>query len=122
MTLEVCYQKLGGDYEEVVTRLVKEDRIEKYVLKFLEDTSFEELCKAKREMNHEEVFRMIHTLKGVSQNLGFGDLYKASHVMTEAVRGGVKLQDESLFTAVKDAYSETMHAIEQFVGENHLAL
>ena len=117
MTLEVCYQKLGGDYKEVLARLVKEERIEKYVLKFLDDMTFEELCAARKEMNHEEVFRMIHTLKGVSQNLGFGRLFLASNKMTEAVRGGIKLEDESLFEAVENAYLDTVKAIMAYKDE-----
>lgn len=111
MTLRECYKSLGGDYEEVLSRLGKEERIEKFMLRFPEDTSFEELCKAKEEGNHQEVFRMIHTLKGVSQNLGFAELYQASNVMTEAVRGGVALADESMFLQVKAAYEATVEAI-----------
>ena len=122
MTLQECYEKIGGDYDEVLARLAQDTRIAKYVVKFLEDPTYQMLCDAMEMSDDRAVFLAIHTLKGVSQNLGFGDLYKASHVMTEAVRGGVKLQDETLFTAVKDAYFTTMHVIEQFAGENHLAL
>ena len=111
MTLQECYQKMGGDYEEVLSRLTKEERIEKFMLKFLEDTSFEALCEARKAANHKDVFRMVHTLKGVSQNLGFEKLYLASDAMTEAVRGGVELQDESLFVAVKKAYEDVIEAI-----------
>ena len=105
---------MGGDYEEVLSRLVKEERIEKYMLKFLDDTSFTDLCKAREEAMHEEVFRMIHTLKGVSQNLGFTMLYRVSDEMTEAVRGGVELKDECLFERVKIAYTSTINAILEY--------
>ena len=114
MTLQECYEKMGGNYEEVLSRLTKEERIEKFMLRFLEDHSFEELCKALEEKNYEEVFRMVHTLKGVSLNLGFISLYQASEKMTEAVRGGVPLSDESLFREVEQSYCQTMEAIKTY--------
>ena len=118
MMLKECFSRMGGDYEEVLGRLLKPERIEKYVLKFLEDATFEQLCVAKTKGNHEEVFRMIHTLKGISQNLGFGSLYLASDEMTEAVRGGIPLTDERLFQAVERAYHQTIETIKMYQSEN----
>jgi len=114
MTLQECYEKMGGDYAEVLSRLIKEDRIEKYMVKFLDDPTYQTLCEVKTAGDHEAVFLHIHTLKGVSQNLGFGNLYRASYEMTEAVRGGIPLGDESLFEAVSKAYNETIAIIEEF--------
>jgi len=113
MTLQECYEKIGGDYAEVLERLAKDERIVKYVIKFLEDPTYQMLLEAREAGDDKAVFLTIHTLKGVSQNLGFGRLYETSHKMTEAVRGGIKLQDESLFEAVKDAYFETIAAIKE---------
>lgn len=114
MTLQECYEKMGGDYEEVLARLVNEERIGKYVWKFLEDPTYQMLCDAKKAGDSDVVFRAIHTLKGVSQNLGFGKLYEASYEMTEAVRGGKPLTEERLFEAVKEAYFETIDVIKQY--------
>lgn len=114
MTLQECYEKMGGDYADVLARLSKEERIAKYVVKFLEDPTYQMLCEAREAEDHKAVFLTIHTLKGVSQNLGFSRLYEASHVMTEAVRGGVKLQDEALFEAVREAYFETVAVIKEY--------
>lgn len=115
MTLQECYEKMGGDYAEVLARLTKEERIAKYVVKFLEDTTYQTLCEMRETGDHDAVFRAIHTLKGVSQNLGFENLYEASHAMTEAVRGGVELQDETLFETVQKAYFKTIDVIRQYV-------
>lgn len=117
MTLQECYEKIGGNYAEVLERLTKEERIEKFMLRFLEDRSFEELCKAKENKDYEEVFRMIHTLKGVALNLGFTTLYFASNEMTEAVRGGVPLSDEELFFEVERSYLQTIDAIKKYQME-----
>ena len=114
MTLQECYEKMGGDYADVLARLTNDERIAKYVVKFLEDPTYEMLCEARKAGDGKAVFLNIHTLKGVSQNLGFGKLYEASYEMTEAVRGGKPLQDESLFKAVKEAYFETITVIKQY--------
>ena len=95
-------------------RLANDERIAKYVVKFLEDPTYQMLCEARAAGDDKAVFLTIHTLKGVSQNLGFGKLYEGSYDMTEAVRGGVKLQDESLFETVRDAYFETIAVIKEF--------
>lgn len=114
MTLQECYEKMGGDYEEVLARLTKEERIEKFMLRFLEDTSFVELKMALEEKKYDEVFRLIHTIKGLSQNLGFTSLYLVSDKMTEAVRGGVPLSDRSLFDAVECVFHQTYEVIENY--------
>lgn len=118
MTLQECYEKIGGDYAEVSERLVNDERIEKYVVKFLEDPTYQMLCEAIEADDDTAVFLTIHTLKGLSQNLGFGRLYEASHELTEAVRGDVKLQDVSLFEAVRDAYFVTIEVIKEFAAGN----
>lgn len=114
MTLRECYEKMGGDYADTMERLTKEERISRYVVRFLEDTTFQILCEAKEARDWEGVFRAIHTLKGVSQNLGFTKLYQASQKMTEAVRGGVELKDESLYEAVCKIYFETVEVIKDY--------
>ena len=118
MTLQECYEKMGGDYAEVSARLSSDERIAKYVVKFLEDPTYQMLCKAMEMDDDKAVFLTIHTLKGLSQNLGVGRLYTASHEMTEAVRGGVKLQDASLFEAVQNAYFVTIDVIREFKEED----
>lgn len=114
MTLQECYQKMGGDYTDAKRRLIKEERIEKYVIRFLKDDSFQRLCDARAARNDEEVFRAVHTLKGVSQNLGFARLYEACYSMTEAVRGGVKLENETLFDTVAKEYQATVDCIKMY--------
>ena len=37
MTLKDCYTRLGGDYDEVLGRLRREQTVRKFVFKFLDD-------------------------------------------------------------------------------------
>lgn len=46
MTIEECYIKMGANYQDVIKRLPSVSMIEKFALKFREDTSFQELEKA----------------------------------------------------------------------------
>ena len=80
MTVKECYEVMKGDYDDVISRLRTDDRVKKFLLKVLDDTSFSTLCKALEEKNIEEAFRAAHTLKGVCKNLSIDNLaYSASN-------------------------------------------
>lgn len=111
MTIRECYEMLGGDYEEVLSRLLKEERIMKYAVKFLDDTSFTLLCDALKEDKTEEAFRAAHTLKGVCQNLGFDRLYESAGRLTEMLRDGKRRDVTALLQQVEDDYMLTVSAI-----------
>lgn len=116
MTLQECYTALGGNYEEVLGRLRSERLIQKFVLKFLDDGSFELLCRSMEEGNVEEAFRASHTIKGMCQNLSFTALGDASAELTEALRGGAITAAEAgpLFARVQAEYQRTCDAIREF--------
>lgn len=41
MSLKECYDKMGADYEDVLSRLRSEVLVRKFALKFLDDDSYE---------------------------------------------------------------------------------
>ncbi len=86
MTIQECYEAIGGNYEDVLGRLHSEALIRKFALKFLDDKSYSQLKQALEDKNYEEAFRGAHTLKGVSQNLSFDRLYEVSQELTELLR------------------------------------
>ena len=86
MTIQECYEAIGGNYEDVLGRLRSEALIRKFTLKFLEDQSYPQLKLALKNRNYEDAFRSAHTLKGVCQNLSFDRLYEVSHELTELLR------------------------------------
>ena len=43
MNLEECYEAIDSDYDDVMRRLGSETLVRKFVLKFLDDTSFQGL-------------------------------------------------------------------------------
>ena len=117
MSLKECYTSLGGDYEDVLGRLRSEKLVQKFVLKFLNDGSYDLLCKSVEAENYEEAFRAAHTIKGVCQNLSFTKLYDSSHQLTEALRSGWSAEAEKLVLQVKADYEQTVAAIRDFQKE-----
>ena len=46
MTIQECYAQLQGDYEDVLARLRTDRLVQKFMLKFLDDPSYDALCAA----------------------------------------------------------------------------
>ena len=62
MTIKECYQALEGNYEEVIGRLMREKTVQKFVLKFLNDKSYELLLTSLEAGNVEDAFRAAHPI------------------------------------------------------------
>lgn len=88
MTVRECYELIGGDYEDVLGRLLSEARVQKFALMFLKDPSIGQLRNAMESGNCENAFRAAHTLKGICANLGFTSLWEKSSDITELLRAG----------------------------------
>ena len=106
MTVKECYEIIGANYEEVESRLRTEERIKKFLLKVLNDKSYDLLCDSIKQKNMEEAFRAAHTLKGISQNLSLTTLYQSSNLLSEELRENQEYskQAEELFEQVKKDY------------------
>ena len=116
MTLKECYAALNGDYEEAMGRLRSERLVQKFVLKFLDDGSFDLLCRSMESGDQPEAFRAAHTIKGVCANLAFNTLLASSEELTEALREGKPPQpgEEELAARVKADYERTRQAIQAY--------
>lgn len=86
MKLKEFYDAIGGGYEAIKQRIPKDDMIEKFVLRFLSEPTYENLCRRIENEEYEEAFRAVHSLKGISANLGFQRLEKSSGILTELLR------------------------------------
>ena len=124
MTIQECYQKLGGDYVQVEKRLPGIHLIRKFIAKFLDDGSYPELCRAMEQGQTEEAFRAAHTLKGVSANLGFDRLTASSGELTELLRGrtdGIPTEAVPLLDMVRQDYELTADAIRAYLNSDDQA-
>ena len=114
MTLQECYAAMDGNYEDVIGRLRSERLVQKFVLKFLTDGSYDLLCRSLEEKDYENAFRAAHTIKGMCQNLDFTRLYESSAQLSEALRNGVTPEAPALLERVKEDYRQTVEAIRAF--------
>lgn len=117
MNLKECYTAMEGNYENVVARLRSERIVQKFVLKFLQDGSYDLLCRSLKEKNYEEAFRAAHTIKGICQNLDFTKLYESSSQLTEALRNGWTPEADVLMQQVTADYRQTSEAIRSLQTE-----
>ncbi len=63
MTIEECYKKMGANYQDVIKRLPSVSMIEKFALKFREDTSFQELETALNEKQVDLALQQFDAVK-----------------------------------------------------------
>lgn len=114
MTVKECYEVMKGDYDDVISRLRTDERVKKFLLRVVDDTSFANLTEAIENKNVEEAFRAAHTLKGVSKNMSLTGLAYTSSLLTEALRGKTEFSEEvdPLYKKVKKEYSLTMACIQ----------
>ena len=117
MTLQECYAAMEGDYQDALGRLRSDRLVQKFVLKFLADGSYDLLTQSMEEENYAEAFRAAHTLKGVCQNLGLTKLLNSSSELAEALRNGFTPEAIPLTERVKADYRQTMAAIQAFQKE-----
>lgn len=117
MTLQECYTMLHGNYEDAKSRLAMDRLVEKFILKFPDDTSMDLLKSSVAEGNIQESFRAAHTLKGVAANLAFTELMDRVSELTEQLRPCTAPADQALYEKVVESYDLTIKAIEAYRAE-----
>lgn len=118
MTLEECYDMLHGNYMEAKIRLMNDQLVGKFIIRFLDDPTMSLLLDAAEAGDRESAFRAAHTLKGVAANLAFTELQAAASALTEQLRPLVADPDKALLDAVKQAYGRVVEAVRLY---NHPA-
>lgn len=118
MNIRECYEKINGDYDDVVSRLGSESTTEKFVNKFLNDKTYEILKQAVSVGDIHESFRAAHTLKGVAANLSFTELYDNVSKLTEQLRPLTEPADEKLLDGVVRSYNKIISVITEYFKNN----
>lgn len=114
MTLQECFETIQADYNGVMGRLMTEERVVRFLIKFLDDSSYTNLMEALAGENYEDAFRAAHNMKGVCQNLGITGLGNAAGELCEVLRGGTPSTDPMPLAAIVDAeYEKTICAVRE---------
>lgn len=118
MMIQECYEQLGGSFAQVEQRLPSVSLVRRFITKFLDDSSFSELCRAMQDKQRDKAFRAAHTLKGVCANLGFDRLGASAGQLTELLRpesDGIPEGAALILDTVKQDYAVTVGAIRAYL-------
>lgn len=112
MKLREIYEQMNGDYESVLNRLHDDEKIKKYLLKFMNSKLDTLIRNALEDCNYETAFREAHNLKGICANLNMDALGKSASALTEALRGRNPEGDITpLVQAMQADYDRTVRAL-----------
>ena len=122
MTAEELYNSIDGNYAEAKKRLMNDRLISKFIVKFLNDPSYDQFIAAWKEKNEEMLFRSSHTLKGVCANLALDKLYTLASDICEYYRPGKEAERAgkdvaALVMALEEQYALTVAAIKLFAEQ-----
>ncbi|MBR1442192.1 MAG: Hpt domain-containing protein [Firmicutes bacterium] len=86
MTVSELYEKIGGNYEEAVGRLMNDDLIITFIGRFVGSNFMERLETAFERGSSGEIFEAAHAFKGVASNLALTKISGCVEKITDATR------------------------------------
>ncbi|MBQ6408148.1 MAG: Hpt domain-containing protein [Butyrivibrio sp.] len=105
----------GVDWDEILDRFMgNEDLIAKFMFKFLNDQSMNDLTKYLDEGNVTEAFKAVHTLKGVGANLGLKGFLTPVKELTEILRAGSMEGYEEKYEEIKPKYEALIAILNKY--------
>ncbi len=114
MTIEEFYEKIGGDYNNIVGRLCNDAIISKFVLKFTNEKSYDELMVAVEENDIQMAIAAAHKMKGVVANLSFNKMFVILNDILAWLREeNQKTINMDMIEKLTAAYNETIQCINE---------
>lgn len=104
MQLHNFYISVGGNFESVLDRLQSKQIIQKFLLRFVKDQTYNNLKKAIADQDTRSAFLAAHTLKGTAANLGLDSLALAASELTETFRNAAAFPQDVSTDAVDESY------------------
>lgn len=103
-----AYARIGIDYEEGVKRFAgNAEMYEKFLQKFLDDPSFQELDQAMKDKDYGTAFTAAHTLKGITGNLSMNEFYNEIVPFVDLLRTGSTIaKADAYYPQVVEKYHE----------------
>ncbi len=87
MNIQEFYDSIDESYENVSSRMMGNQKlVEKFVRKFLDDPTYEQIKEAVNKMDYDEILRTTHTMKGIASNLEFTHLQQKSAKAVDMIR------------------------------------
>ena len=105
----------GADWDELLDRFMgNEDLIAKFMFKFLNDQSMNDLTKFLGEGNVTEAFKAVHTLKGVGSNLALKGFITPVCELTEILRAGSMDGAQEKYNEIKPKYDALIAILQNY--------
>lgn len=122
MTVEQLYASIGGNYNGAKSILQMDKLISKFIIKFLDEKSYERLASSWANRDAEGVFEAAHALKGVSANLGLDEISRRASDISEEFRPthGRSMDDaevERRMVELDGVYQRSIEGIRAFAAE-----
>lgn len=114
MDLRDCYRDLGGNFDAVIGRLRREQTVQKFIYKFLDDKSYSLFETSIDNKEYDEALRAVHTIKGICQNLSFDRLFESSNLVTQALKENDYDKAIEMRPQLSKDYEQTIRAIEEY--------
>lgn len=86
MTVKEFYEKTENDYQGVMSRLLTEERILKYLRRIDAQGDYRDAIAALEAGDWNLAFRATHSLKGICLNLGLTKLFEPTSELCESLR------------------------------------
>ena len=115
MSVEEFYEEIGGDYQDIFSRLEDDKVIKCALLMFLKDENYNKSLDNIKNNNLKEAFFNIHTLKGICRNLSFSNMYIPVEEITEALRTHTDLPSDEWVDRLKSEYEKIVCAIHKII-------
>lgn len=113
MTLQECYDIMGGDYTGILRRFRTESMISRFLKKLPADPNYAMLEEALDKQDYETAFRAAHTLKGLALNLGLTELADSSATLSDLLRSGTPGDGyQEVYAQVQEQYRRAVDAIQ----------
>jgi len=116
MTVAEFYEKIGGNYQEALSRLMSDDFAKKILSGFPKDESYAKLCEAVEAGDVEAAFMQAHTLKGLCANLALGNLTEIASEVTELFRDGDMAAGAAKMPELESCYNDTLSSLTELIG------
>ncbi|MGN0961638.1 MAG: Hpt domain-containing protein [Christensenellales bacterium] len=116
MTLEEFYNAIGGSADNILERLGEESFIKKFIVKFLNDPTFETLKEDVETQNLDKANFDAHTLKGVCAVLDFVKLKELTEQFILCLKQHTSYED--IWQMLKVEYNLIIETIKMSNWEN----
>ncbi len=114
MTVREMYEIIGGDYEDLLSRVFSDDLAERFIKMYAETKDVDAMVEAFEKKDYRTVFELSHGLKGMTGNMSLKRNSETIVAICESVRHGDPTEDISgLIEKAKKEHEELLSLIKQ---------